>query len=266
MQQQEIRQFLKRFFDATQCKTVQDDGNAFTVQLTVDMDKALMNRPFYWHYIEKTRGTPNPQKITFLTDFSNSNESKGEKIHFGSPRLHQIFQLTKKLGGFIRMFEDRPGTVQNHTPLIPWLCMNIKVSYICDRKKDEFHSIGLNLINGKMLDNFHYLLKDTSMPLSMKMPDFAFTFTPLIKPVSGIKRIEQYIRSQLQQEDHTWAMEAKKRWERDEKLLNIFFEEWEEKPEQYEIEKEALREQYEPKISVDCINGGIFYLTKDRFR
>ncbi|WAA10438.1 YqhG family protein [Fervidibacillus albus] len=265
MQGQEIRQFLNRFFKATSCEIIQDNGKAFTVQLTVDMDKALMNRPFYWHYIEKTNGTPNPQKITLITDFSTEKNLKGEKIHFGSPRLHQIFQLTKKLGGFIRVFENRPGSAQSLTPLFPWLCMNVKISYVCDRKKDVFRSIGLNLIHGNMVENFHFQLEDASIPLSMKIPDFSFTFTPLIKPVSGIKRIEQSIRSQLQREDTTWAMEAKQRWERDEQLLHLFYKDSEEKPERFKIEQKALREQYEPKITVDVISGGLIYLTKGRF-
>ena len=39
-----------------------------TVQLTIELDKELMNRPFYWHYLEKTGGVPNPMKLTFITD------------------------------------------------------------------------------------------------------------------------------------------------------------------------------------------------------
>ncbi|MDI5788447.1 YqhG family protein [Bacillus licheniformis] len=33
-----------------------------TVQLTVEVDKQIMNRPFYWHWLEKTGGEPNPMK------------------------------------------------------------------------------------------------------------------------------------------------------------------------------------------------------------
>ena len=30
---------------------------------------------------------------------------KGELVHFGSPRLGQLFQTTKEMGAYIQMFE-----------------------------------------------------------------------------------------------------------------------------------------------------------------
>ena len=36
-----------------------------TVQLTIEMDKELMNRPFYWHYLEKTGGRPKSDVSNF---------------------------------------------------------------------------------------------------------------------------------------------------------------------------------------------------------
>ena len=62
MQQQEIHSYLKNFFTTNNCTIEQDNGKYMTVQLTIEMDKLLMNRPFYWHYIEKIGAEPNPQK------------------------------------------------------------------------------------------------------------------------------------------------------------------------------------------------------------
>ena len=36
-------------------------------------------------------------RLTLITDPENE-ENDGELIHYGSPRLHQIFQTTKELG------------------------------------------------------------------------------------------------------------------------------------------------------------------------
>lgn len=74
MQQAQISTFLKRFFQATNCPIIEEKNGYFTVQLTVEMDKELMNRPFYWHYLEKTGGTPNPMKLTFITDSKEAPE------------------------------------------------------------------------------------------------------------------------------------------------------------------------------------------------
>ncbi len=262
MKQREIHSYLDQFFTTTNCDIVENTETYMTVQLTNEMDKLLMNRPFYWHYIEKTGGIPNPQKLTLITDFKQSNEIKGELIHFGSPRLHQIFQITKQMGGYIRLFENVPGTENYHTALIPWFCLNLKISYLCDRRKDRLCSIGMNLLNGSLMGDFHQNLLNKGIDLVAKIPDFAFTFTPIFKPESGLRRIRLYIENDIMKENHSWATEAKQRWQEDEQLLDSFYIAIDEKPERYMIEKEALKEQYEPKIEISIINGGLFYLTK----
>jgi hypothetical protein len=260
VQQQEIHKFLERYFQSNHCEIVENGPGYLTVQLTIEMDKELMNRPFYWHYLEKTGGIANPMRLTFITDSQKAPEHiKGEHIHFGSPRLHQIFESTKKLAGYIRLYENHKVN-QQQVPLLPWLGLNVKISYQCDRKRDVFQSIGLQLINGQMVAGFHERL--LNMQLTPKIPDYSFTLSPLVKPKSGITRIENYLTQQLDKEDHTWAIEAIERWNKDLNLLNHFYEEEEEKSESFETEKQALKEQYEPKISISIINGGLFYLTE----
>lgn len=260
MKQQEIHNFLERYFMANHCELIENDKGYMTVQLTVELDKELMNRPFYWHYLEKTGGVPNPMKLTFITDKQQAPDNlQGEIIHFGSPRLHQIFDSTKNLAGFIRLYEK--DQYHEQTALIPWIGINGKVSYQCDRKREVFHSIGLQLINGRMVENFHERL--LKLPLTTKIPDYAYTLSPLIKPKSGVNRIQAFLTSIIEKEDHTWAVEARERWQKDLDLLHHFYENDEEKSESFETEKTALKEQYEPKIQLSIINGGLFYLTEN---
>lgn len=262
MQQQEIHNFLERYFTANHCEMLENHNGYMSVQLTVDLDKELMNRPFYWHYLEKTGGVPNPMQLTFITDKQHAPENvKGEIIHFGSPRLHQIFESTKNLAGFIRLYENNFTKSGMQTPLIPWIGLNMKISYQCDRKRDVFISIGLNLINGRMEEEFHdKLLK---MPLNSKIPDYAYTLSPLIKPGSGVNRIYSFLNTRISEEDHTWAEEARIRWNKDLDLLHHFYEDSEGISESFETEKTALKEQYEPKINISIVNGGLFYLTEN---
>jgi len=259
MQQQEIHNFLLNYFQANDCVIIENGPGYLVIQLTVELDKELMNRPFYWHYLEKTGGIPNPMKLTFITNQDAAPENiKGEIIHFGSPRLHQIFASTKKLASYMRLYENHRHQ-NRQIPLLPWLCMNVKISYQCDRKRDIFKSIGLQLINGTMVEDFHdRLLK---IPLTPKIPDYSFTLSPLVRPQSGMSRIETYLSSVIEKDDHSWAEDARKRWEQDLRLLDHFYEDVEEENENYETEKLALKEQYEPKISISFINGGLFYLT-----
>ncbi|KZZ86276.1 YqhG family protein [Bacillus sp. SJS] len=260
MNQQEIHTLLERFFIANQCEITGKTAGALAIQLTIEMDKELMNRPFYWHYLEKTGGDPNPMKLTLLTDKNEeTDEEKTEFVHLGSPRLHQIFQSARKLGSFARMYE-RPNSNSGQQPLHPWLCMNMTVSYQCDMKKDFVYSIGLHLISGTMVENFQDRLNQ--LPLTPKIPDFCFTLSPLILPKSGMLRIRQHIETKIAEDDHSWADEARQRWNADLMLLQHFYEDMEEKPEVYELEKEALKELYEPNIHISVNNGGIFYLNQ----
>ncbi|WP_026692912.1 YqhG family protein [Peribacillus kribbensis] len=259
MQQAEIHNYLQRYFQSNDCQILEDKPGYFMVHLTIDQDKLLMNRPFYWHYLEKTGGEPNPAKLTIITDPDRApDDIKGEFIHFGSPRLRQIFEANKQLASYIRLFEDKSaGMTQN--PLYPWLGLNVKVSFQCNRKKDVFLSLGLNLISGQIQEEFHD--KVTALNVTPKIPDYSFTLSPLIMPKSGMLRLDRHIRSSLAFEDHTWAEEAYTRWQNDLQLLETFYED-QEKGESYETEKEALREQYEPRISIRVINGGLFYLSE----
>ncbi|MGM9927342.1 MAG: YqhG family protein [Bacillus sp. (in: firmicutes)] len=260
MQQHEIHHFLYKFFSVNGAQLLVNHPAYMTVLLTVELDKTLMNRPFYWHYLEKTGGEPKPATLTLITDPNNVPENvSGEIIYFGSPRLHQIFQSTKKLGNYIRLYEsctEQP----THTPLHPWLATNVKVSFQCDRKKDLFFSLGLHLLSGKIIEDFHQ--KILSRSLTPKIPDFAFTLSPLIMPKSGLSRLDRYVRLQLENENYDWAEKAINKWTKDLQLLEHFYEDMENKGENYELEKKALQEQYEPKIKISIINGGMFYLNE----
>ncbi|BDG46539.1 MULTISPECIES: YqhG family protein [Parageobacillus] len=259
MQQHEIQQFLERYFRANECDILEAGDGYIQVQLSVEMDKELMNRPFYWHYIEQTGGAPAPMQLTLITkQTEKTNSLQGERLHFGSPRLHQIFRSAQKRGSFIRLYEEAASSEQSHIPLHPWLGLNVKIAYQCDRKKDNMLSLGLHLISGTIIEQFHDRLQ--KLKLVPKIPDYCFTISPLIKPMSGIGRLERYIYKRISQDDHTWAEQAKKRWAEDLALLDHFYEGMEEKPECYYIEKEALEEQYKPRIIVSVINGGLFYL------
>jgi hypothetical protein len=263
MQQQDIHNFLERYFNANESPILENIDGYMHVQLSIELDKLLMNRPFYWHYLEKTGGTPNPMQMTLITDPEKCiADRKGEQIHFGSPRLHQIFQSVQQLGAYIRLYEQiNENKINNSTALHPWLCLNAKVSYQCDRKKDILISLGLNLITGEVVDHFHTMVLAKS--LTPKIPDYCFTLSPLISPKSGLARLENVLRSIIAEDNHQWAEDAHNRWQQDLRLLETFYEDIEEKPESYFLEIEALREQYEPKINITVINGGLFYLVKE---
>ena len=48
--------------------------------------------------------------------------------------------------------------------------------------------------------------------------------------------------------------------EKGSKVLEYFYEGVEKRPDCYEMEKEAMEQQYEARIKIDILNGGLFYM------
>ena len=109
-------------------------------------------------------------RLTLITNPENE-ENDGELIHYGSPRSSN-FSNDKRIRLYIRLYEEVRHSGATHTPLHPWLGVNIKVSYQCDRKRYP-PLIGIHLISGTMIANFHETL--TKIKLTPKIPDFCFT-------------------------------------------------------------------------------------------
>ncbi|MGL4521815.1 MAG: YqhG family protein [Bacilli bacterium] len=259
MKQSEILDYLIRFFTANGCAITQHNRTDFSVLLTVAMDKELMNRPFYWHYLEKTNGTPKPATLSFTTktDHQYSPTDSVEYVHFGSPRLHAIFQKTLQLGRCTSMYEDTKS--QSPQGLEPWMCCNFKVSYECTVKKDEWYSLGVHLISGRILHHFHSHLEQKL--LTLKIPDLSFCVMPLLTPHSAIQRLEQLVMDKIQSDSHEWAATALLARDKEEALLRAFYpEDNNEVSEQWITEKDEIYKRHTPYVTVDIVNGGLFYL------
>ncbi|WP_077616602.1 YqhG family protein [Caenibacillus caldisaponilyticus] len=261
MKQEAIHSYLEDFFRASGCDILDLRPRFIKVKLTIEMDKKLMNRPFYWHYVEKIGARPETQTLAFKTDPAGE---EGDFIHFGSPRLHHIFSLSKELGRYVRLYENARSNGGN-LPLYPWLGLNFKISFQCDLKRDELMSLGINLFNGTIVKAFQETVE--ALPLSPKIPDYCYTLAPMIKPLSAVNRLFAVIEAFIHRQDDAWALEARERLRNDLELLERFYEDMEGDAyrDAFEKERDALMEQYKPRIHVSIINGGLFYLTGTAF-
>ncbi|WP_183040889.1 YqhG family protein [Salipaludibacillus neizhouensis] len=258
MQQADIHLFLSDFFQENRCSIQPLSSTAFEVQLSNEIDKEIMNRPFYWHYIEKMNGQPSPFKLKIETDSSKMNDDKKtEFIHYGSPRLRQLFSLAIQKGKFGRFYEQVQPELQS-VPLKPWLCLNGFINYHSHLKKNRFFSIGLSLITGEMLNDFHDLVQNWK--IDSQLPHYTFTLSPLVKESSGIERIQHYLVSSVEKETHHWADEAITKMNVDLKLLEQFYTSETSSNETYEKEKQTISEQFQPYVTLSIENGAMFYL------
>lgn len=255
----QIHNYVNRFFRENNCQILDDQGHYMRIQLTIDMDKKIMNRPFYWQYVESTNAVPCPAQLTFITDVTKNKDAVlGEVIHYGSRRLDQLFQVTREQGSVVRMYERIQRTDGVTVVLTPWLGVNFKVTYSSDQTKETLYSLGMNLMTGKMIDGFQEFLNEVRLDATTSEHTFNLPYT--IKPLRALGRMELTIMDLIGQDDHNWIEDVHKRWKKDRNVLEYFYEGVEERPDSYDVEKRAMEEQYEPRIKIEIINGGLFYL------
>lgn len=253
---EQIIPFLYEYFKAHHCDIIVANNKELTVQLTVELDKTLMNRPFYWHYIESTNRIGTPHRIAFSTEIKDDPQI--EWVHFGSPRLQQIFEQMNKENKYIQLFENFSTT--EATILEPWLLTNNLIIYEGKQKKEQIVSIGLNLVNGTMMFNIMESLH--TVHLSPTISSYCYTISPLISLNNGFKRIEKEIYHIIDQESLEWA-ERSHQLMNEEKAMAKHFYGTETQEDQLLKELTDIETRLQPTITHHVINGGMLYLSKN---
>lgn len=104
------------------------------------------------------------------------------------------------------------------------------------------------------------------LSLQMTISDYCYPISPLIKLKSGYLRIQSVIDNYIENQTHEWAEESWKTLDEEIQMLHYFYTgETETVKEQKQKELNEMKERYEPYISYEVINGGIFYFTEDAF-
>lgn len=229
MQQTEVREFVEKYFAAFQSHVVENHPDYVTVKLPEDVDKDIGNRPFYWSWVEKMNIVPQPLHLTlFFPQTEIPKELRAEHIHFGSKRLQQIFESTYKHGRFVCMYETPKGILQKtsmstrrSTPLTPWLHLNIKVSFICDKKRDFLLSLGINLHQARVVQDFYPFLK--RLQLTPAIPDYFYTLDRRLDIPQAIEMAKSEVYHFLNGEDHDWADQARLRLQEELDILEEYY-------------------------------------------
>lgn len=248
-----VTDFTKCYFKAHHCRVTERKNNLLEITLTEEMDKKIMNRPFYWHYVHatNTKGVP---KTLFLQSNASNEDPQIESIHFGSTRFQQIMDDITKEPHFIQTFEQ--VKTSTNKALYPWLFVNIKISYHGMQTKDEIFSLGLDLITGKMIVNMMEHLQQ--IKLNPVISSLCYSLTPVITYESGLKRIEHVLDIYLEEQQHTWAIDSMHALEEEVQLINLFYEE---DTEEKRKELKTVKDRYQPQITFHVLSGGIVHVT-----
>ncbi len=270
MQTEKIRDYVERYLTAHDSHFIEKNPAYFTVTLPEQVDKDLENRPFYWSYIERCGIEPTSVTMTFVFDRKQVPDGiKGEWVGFGSRRLQQIFRSAETHGRFVRLYELTPNGKEIASPfssLVPWLCVHYRAQCVCDQKKDILFSIGINLVTKEVHSSFFKRISHRL--LTPKLPPYRFTMQPIFSLRSAVERAEQSVTEQLAKEDKTWAEKALRRLEEEKQLLQNYYLHQSDKdegdsssPDEYRRRLQELQWQYQPRIDVQFINAGLFYLS-----
>ncbi|HLR01336.1 MAG TPA: YqhG family protein [Virgibacillus sp.] len=251
-----LQTYLKEFFQIQECTVKETNNHLHEVQLTKQMDQALMNRPFYWHYMNSIGRKGQPLTLTFTTE-QKSIENNVEFIHYGSPRLQQIINYIHHHSKYTYLFEQ--VTVDEQTPLYPWLVLNVKISYNGRQVMEEIFSLGVNLMNGQMVTNMMEHLD--SLKLDLQIPDFCYPITPILKVTNGFNKVKNIIMQYVERQDNHWVKSAWDAIEEEIALLKHFHQgETNEYENHFEKDKIDIQKRYTPYTEIEYINGGLIYL------
>lgn len=257
----QIRNFTERFLTAHGCHFIEKSPGHLITQLSIEADKDLVNRPFYWMYVEKMGIEPQPSILTFVFDPQELNKhNRGELLNPGSPRFLSMLEAAKKRGRFVRLFEDKPSALRNplsSRPYIPWLGVNFLVSFVCDQKKDEICCLGINLHSGEIIQDFFNKMKRRRW--TAKLPANRHTVQPQLTITEGVGELERFLQDQIEQQDLSWAEQALQRMKMELEQLEHYYPEGEKSVEKEQRIRETIW-QYHPRVEVEVINAGLFYL------
>lgn len=268
MNQTETQNYVTRYLDAMQCETIDSSPGHIQVKLSEKADRDLVNRPFYWSYVEKLGIEPQPVTLSFVFDPEQLPPgARGEHICPGSTRLQQIFHSACKHGRFVRLYEDSPLNLINprgSRPYIPWLGINYKIEWICDQLRSEIHSLGIQLLDGTIHDNF--FAKISSRAWTPRLPSHRFLTKPQLTIDEAVTELEFYVQGYLDQVDDTWARNAERRMQDELERLEQYYRDRPSRINEAEYQAEyerRMREtkwQYQPRVQVTIVNAGLFYM------
>jgi len=304
MNTKQIYRFVQRYLDATECTILDKSPHHIKVKLSPEADRELTNRPYYWSFIDRVNETPETMSFLFIFDEekykqladTQAQQEQQETIitadkalertlgivakpimrvpqeilHFGSNRLQQLFQSTERNGSYVCLYEE-PQQRALHPyasrPYTAWLAVNYIVEFSCDRKREELHSLGISLVTGHCVENFHERLQN--IRLSPRIPPNVHIAKNGISHNKALSIAEAHLERKLKGYSYDWAVEAQSRLAEELERLDSFYapllQHAEEEQKQeiaalQEKRKEEIRWQYEPRVTASVINCGIFHL------
>lgn len=232
--------WLQVYLQAHGCHiTKQDD--LYAAKLTRRLDEQLMNRPFYWKYMDAIDDKGEASTIYF---HRNKSVNDDKYLHTDHQLLVRIFHELKQSQQFIVGYEQIKTTTQQI--LHPYFFMNTIIRYEGKHVKEEIHSVGINLINGRIVTQMMDQLNEIS--ISEMITPLCYIVRPIISLQRAYHLIDDTFDEYIQQISHEWAIHTFDEQMKYKQLLSSH------------TLPSYLKQILKPKITFKTISGGIIYL------
>ena len=184
MEQAQIRSFAERYLKTMNCQIIESTPEMIDVQLSKEADQALLNRPFYWMYVEQMNLPAKPVQFRFyFTETANSKGFYSDYLFYGSSRFTQMLQSAQKKGRFVRLYQQPQSQsclAHTTTGYHPILSIQYRISYICDRKRDRLVDLGIDLQTGEIHPSFYRWAKEQQWTHQLPPSSFSPLLSTLI--------------------------------------------------------------------------------------
>ncbi|MET3684289.1 hypothetical protein ABID56_002415 [Alkalibacillus flavidus] len=259
MKQADIQPFVSQFFNQHGAHITHEEDGFMTVQLTETLDKQLMNRPFYWQYVDTMGFEGEPMTVAF--SFSDKHQDgQSELIHLGSPRLHQLFQIVQREGAFTTLFEHAESESDTKA-LDPWFVMNGFIQYQGAWIAEEQISIGILLTNGTM--RFAWMDEMQDHHFKTIIPPYHYKIPTIISIESALQKMTSQLNDRITNQSQSFINQSITLYNREMNLLQTLSSEDTQSDQTFIKQSEQhIYDRLYPNISLQWINGGMFYTTQ----
>ena len=214
-----LEDYCKRYLQAVGARLLPSARGTLCTALPRDVDKELTDRPFYWMWVETMHETP-PETVLFLTFRDDVEASaipeacKIERIHAGSYRMQRIVASARQRGAFAVAYQRAPI-------VSPFVLMNVKVSYLSDRRLDRLESYLVDLRDYRIYHEAMSVLTETNLsderPLETQILAVPMDFDQIFSLV------KKTVQRTVALDDHTWSRDASQRLNRELRTLDDYY-------------------------------------------
>ncbi|MFC4769127.1 YqhG family protein [Effusibacillus consociatus] len=274
MNKEQIQSYCRRYFQATNTPILRDEPNFLQVELPIEVDKELTDRPYYWMWVEATGQEVKPTVLNLVFDpeVEIEGEEKCELVALGSFRLEKIFESATRRGRFVCQYQHGTSTGLR----VPFLVTSLKISYIADRRRDEIRSYGVNLKSNQVIPDLYEQIRE--LPMTDELPEYykeqfsngQFLIASL---QTGWQKIKDAVTEEIQSEDHSWAEAALEQLSHEIEQLETYYQSLmfdnQEQMAIYSAERELrtaeLKWRCQPRIQVTPLHFALLYLEPTQF-